>query len=69
MPAPTSLSPRETELYGYLLQDMRMKEISHLMSLNKNTVDTYATNIYRKKGVKSRIGLLIQFYTETKDKT
>lgn len=58
------LSPRETELYGWLLQDMRMKEIANQMGCSPKTVDTFAASVYRKKNVGGRISLIIQFYEQ-----
>lgn len=58
------LSPRETESLGWLLQDLRMKEIANRMGCSFKTLDTFAVSVYRKKGVSSRIGLIIQFYQQ-----
>ena len=52
------LSRRERETYCYLLTSMSEFEISEHMNLSAHTVHDYARKLYRKFGVKGRIGLM-----------
>ena len=60
------LSCRERQLFLYLFQDLRMKEIAAIMKLDTRTIDTYASSIYRKFEVNGRIGLILSVLEETK---
>lgn len=60
------LSWRERQLFLYLFQDLRMKEIAAIMKLDTRTIDTYASSIYRKFEVNGRIGLILSVLEETK---
>lgn len=46
-----SLTPREQEVFGYLLTDKFMKEIAAQMVISLQTLKNYCTWIYMKKGV------------------
>lgn len=50
-----SLSEREQEIAGFLLQGMNNKEIAARMFLSPNTVKVHASNLYRKLGVSNRL--------------
>ena len=48
------LTPRETEIFGYLAHGHGRTYISETLLISKNTVYTHMRNIYRKLGVGSR---------------
>jgi FixJ family two-component response regulator len=43
-----------------LFQDLRMKEIGYRLQLSPKTINTYASHIYEKFGVATRIGLILK---------
>jgi two-component system nitrate/nitrite response regulator NarL len=53
-PAPTSLTPREREVMGLLVQGLSNKEIGHRLGIEVVTVALHLRSIYRKLGVASR---------------
>jgi DNA-binding NarL/FixJ family response regulator len=53
-PAPTSLTPREREVMGLLVQGLSNKEIGHRLGIEVVTVALHLRSIYRKLGVTSR---------------
>ena len=53
-----SLSPRETEIIGYLGRGYSSVYIAKTLLLSENTVYTHVHNIYRKLGISSRDELL-----------
>lgn len=52
------LSKRERELYRYLLTDLSESQIAERMKLSVHTIHSYARGLYKKFGVKGRIGLM-----------
>lgn len=52
------LTAREREVLGYLLQDMKRREIAEALYVSENTVKKHTTNIYMKLDVSSRKELL-----------
>lgn len=54
----TRLAPREHELRDLLLSELSLKEIAAEMKLTDNTTKTLAARLYKKCGVRDRIGLL-----------
>lgn len=48
------LSPRELEVFPYLVEDHSYKEIADLLCISPATVKTHALNIYRKLDVKKK---------------
>lgn len=52
------LTPREAETYRLLLTPMSEGEIGGKMNLSAHTVHDYARRIYRKLGVRGRVGLM-----------
>jgi two-component system nitrate/nitrite response regulator NarL len=53
-PAPTSLTQREREVMGLLVQGLSNKEIGHRLGIEVVTVALHLRSIYRKLGVASR---------------
>ena len=52
------LTPRETEILGYLMRGHGVTYVSNMLSISPNTVKTHRSNIYRKFEVSSREELL-----------
>jgi DNA-binding NarL/FixJ family response regulator len=52
------LSPRETEVFSYLVKGMRAKDIAELLRISPKTVDTYRAALMRKLGVHDIVGLV-----------
>jgi DNA-binding NarL/FixJ family response regulator len=52
-----SLTPRETELLGLLVQGLTMKQCSERMGISTNTVDNHKTRLMRKLGVHKTVEL------------
>ncbi len=55
-----SLSIREKELYGYLLEGKSNSEIADMMSITVRTVKAHLGKIYEKAGVKGRLELVLK---------
>ncbi len=55
------LSKRETEVCILLQQSYTLRQISAILSISYNTVNTYCTSLYRKLGINSRSELLMMF--------
>jgi two-component system nitrate/nitrite response regulator NarL len=53
-PGPASLSPREREVIGLLVQGLSNKEIGHRLGIEVVTVALHLRSVYRKLGVTSR---------------
>lgn len=53
-PSPRSLTPREREVMGLLVQGLSNKEIGHRLGIEVVTVALHLRSIYRKLGVSSR---------------
>jgi DNA-binding CsgD family transcriptional regulator len=51
------LSEREKELHGLLLTEATLATIAKAMGVQRTTVATLAARLYRKLGVKGRVGL------------
>ena len=50
-PAAKPLSPKETEILRYVLQEMSSAEIAEKLELSKRTIDTHRKNIIKKTNV------------------
>ena len=61
------LSKRETEVCTLLLQSYTLRQISAVLSISYNTVNTYCTSLYRKLGINSRSELFLLFLMKEKD--
>src|SRR6266568_4530574 len=53
-----SLSPRETEVFSYLVNGLRAKDIADLLAISPKTVDTYRAGLMRKLKVRDLVGLV-----------
>jgi DNA-binding NarL/FixJ family response regulator len=54
----TCLSPRETEVFSYLVNGLRAKDIAALLDISPKTVDTYRASLMRKLNVHDLVGLV-----------
>jgi DNA-binding NarL/FixJ family response regulator len=52
------LSKREHEVFGFLVEGMRPKDIAKVLNISPKTVDTYRSNVMRKLGVCGIAGLV-----------
>lgn len=52
------LSNREIDTYRLLLTDLSENQIADRLKLSTHTVHDYARQLYRKFGVKGRVGLM-----------
>jgi len=53
-----SLSPREMEVFSYLVNGLRAKDIANLLNISPKTVDTYRASLMRKLDVHDLVGLV-----------
>ena len=53
-----SLSPREMEVFSYLVKGMRAKDIAELLGISPKTVDTYRAGLMRKLNVHDLVSLV-----------
>jgi DNA-binding CsgD family transcriptional regulator len=63
------LSPREREIFDYLLTELSTKEIAQKMELTYSGVNFHIQKLYAKLGVQSRTELLARFITPPTLKT
>jgi DNA-binding NarL/FixJ family response regulator len=54
----TALSRREMEVFTYLVNGMRAKDIAELLHISPKTVDTYRASLMRKLNVHDIVGLV-----------
>jgi DNA-binding NarL/FixJ family response regulator len=52
------LSPREVEVFSYLVNGLRAKDIAELLEISPKTVDTYRAGLMRKLNVHDLVGLV-----------
>lgn len=52
------LSPREVEVFSYLVNGLRAKDIADLLDISPKTVDTYRAGLMRKLNVHDLVGLV-----------
>jgi DNA-binding NarL/FixJ family response regulator len=52
------LSPREMEVFSYLVNGLRAKDIADLLEISPKTVDTYRASLMRKLKVNDLVGLV-----------
>ena len=55
-----ALSPRELEIYKYLLKGLDYYTIADELNIKRNTVVTHVLNLFNKLLVSSRIELMVQ---------
>ena len=53
-----SLSPREMEVFSYLVNGLRAKDIADLLEISPKTVDTYRASLMRKLKVHDLVSLV-----------
>src|SRR5207253_10885320 len=53
-----SLSPREMEVFSYLVNGLRAKDIADLLEISPKTVDTYRASLMRKLKVHDLVGVV-----------
>lgn len=53
-----ALSPREVEVFSYLVNGLRPKDIAELLDISPKTVDTYRAGLMRKLNVHDLVGLV-----------
>jgi DNA-binding NarL/FixJ family response regulator len=53
-----ALSPREMEVFNYLVNGLRAKDIADLLEISPKTVDTYRASLMRKLNVHDLVGLV-----------
>ncbi|MBZ5617216.1 MAG: response regulator transcription factor [Acidobacteriia bacterium] len=53
-----SLSPREMEVFSYLVNGLRAKDIADLLEISPKTVDTYRASLMRKLNVHDLVALV-----------
>ena len=56
---PVSLSKRQNELVGLLVQGLKNKEIATAMGISEGTVKAYLTTLYEKVGARDRFELAL----------
>ena len=61
------LTPREREIAPPLCQGLRNGSIANVLHIRPGTVKTHTRNIYRKVHVRSKMGMLLRFVTDTRD--
>ena len=61
------LTPREREIAELICQGLRNGKIADILHIKPGTVKTHTRNIYRKVHVRSKIGMLLRFVTDTRD--
>ena len=61
------LTPRERQIAELICQGLRNGKIANVLHIQPGTVKTHTRNIYRKVHVRSKIGMLLRFVTDTRD--
>ena len=59
------LTPREKEVVELIYRGRTNREIAEMLFLSESTVKTHVYNIFRKMGVKNRVGILCIINEET----
>jgi DNA-binding NarL/FixJ family response regulator len=54
----SALSPREMEVFSYLVNGLRAKDIAELLDISPKTVDTYRASLMRKLNVHDLVSLV-----------
>jgi DNA-binding NarL/FixJ family response regulator len=62
-----NLTPREREIAELLCHGLRNCSIAKNLLIKPGTVKTHTRNIYRKVRVKSKISMLLQFISDTRE--
>lgn len=56
-----TLTPREQEVYSYLVKGLKMREIASLMGVSYSTVNFHCKGLYKKLGINTRAQLFLQY--------
>lgn len=65
-----ALTPREREVFRFLVEGYTIKETAQLLGIQYSTANTHMTSIYKKLSVNSRAELIIRYRDfEKEDKT
>lgn len=56
-----TLTPREQEVYSYLVKGLKMREIASLMGISYSTVNFHCKGLYKKLGINTRAQLFLQY--------
>lgn len=64
-----NLTPREREIAQLICQGLRNGSIAKILRIKPGTAKTHTRNIYRKVRVKSKIAMLLRFFTDSRDLT
>ena len=55
------LTPREKQIFTYMLTDMSVKQIMIELEISKGTLNFHTANLYRKLEIQSRTELLVKY--------
>ncbi|NVJ26076.1 MULTISPECIES: response regulator [Myxococcus] len=61
---PWKLTPTEFEVLGYVAKGLSNAEVGHVMTLERRTVRTHLSHIYRKMGVNSHVEAVVMALRE-----
>ena len=56
-----TLTPRESEVFGLLVQGKKLREIAEALNVQYSTVNTHQKSIYKKLGVNSRAECILLY--------
>jgi len=62
-----NLTPRERQVAELVCKGLRNGNIATYLHIKPGTVKTHTRNIYRKVHVKSKIAMLLRFFTDSRD--
>lgn len=57
-----SLSPREVEIFHFLVADWKNREIAAQLKVSVRTVESHRAHLLRKLGIQSTVGLVHYAY-------
>jgi DNA-binding NarL/FixJ family response regulator len=58
-PGTSTLTPREEEVLRYVAMGLRNAEVGEKLSISEETVKTHLNRIFRKLGIRDRVGLAL----------
>lgn len=59
-PAPQALSPRETEILGWIARGKSNSVIGEILGISPHTVDTMVRRLFLKLGVRDRVSAALK---------
>ena len=62
-----NLTPRERQVAELVCKGLRNGNIAKYLHIKPGTVKTHTRNLYRKVHVKSKIAMLLRFFTDSRD--